>query len=160
MPDEPKLHPTIISAAFTRQVSCILLYDQFRRQLGTNRVSITVQGCKTDGEPYKGCPVIQVPSVDKHLSEVCPIGYNFYQVKADYTEGRLLPDALMTRGQFLLELLEIWGTMKNRLSSALSKTTGAELDLVMEYTKNVYSVNELIDLTYMENGHENEVAPR
>lgn len=133
-------------------VDCHLLYEQFRLNLGTHKVTVTVQGLAPDssGTYRKAGPKLFVPQLEAKLYTYCESGFSHYRVEVDYTAGTLLPDTLMTRAEFLMELLDIWGTMRTRLSPALTKTVGKDLDLVLKLTRSVYSVGELADMGYLE----------
>ena len=143
---EPR--PVVIDLAFCRTVNCNLLYEQFRTQFGTSKVFITVQGCMPDGTPTSKSQM--VPQTDSTLYDVVEKEFKYYVIKVDYTAGKLLPTDTMTRAEFLMELLDIWETMRVRLSPHLSTTIGAELDTVINHTRNVYASAELADLSYLE----------
>lgn len=151
-PVSKTLVPSVIDRKFAETVDCLTLYEMFREKLTGSKITLTLRGCVDEGEKFKATGiVIQIPSLPVKLSTICPTDFDYFAVQADYTQDYLLPNQQMTRAEFLIELLDIWQAMRNRVSPHL-KELGAELDLVMDYTRNIYSVRELADISYLEEG--------
>jgi hypothetical protein len=83
------------------------------------------------------------------LDKFCPSGFANYTVEAEYADSNLLPNQLMTRADFLLEILGIWEQLRTKVSPHLQELA-KEIDLVIRYTQNIYSVSELTDFSYLD----------
>lgn len=115
--------------------------------MDTSNLSVYVQGCTADG--FVVGPRVYVPPADRPLYTYCPKFIAFYKVIVSYTDEKLMHQDLMTRGEFVMELLNIWETMRAKLSPNFT-VINAELDTVIAYTKAAYLTEELGDITYLE----------
>jgi len=144
--------PGVLSRTAAKEVNCAALHRNARELQIGKRVNITVRPCWHNGTLYPDQNhVRRVPDDDVTLESVCTDVFSFFLVQIDYTNGPLDPNQLMTRGEFYIELLDIWETMRTRISPHL-KELGEELDKVIEYTQNAYCAHELVDLDYLKIG--------
>lgn len=155
MTDNPSQHPQAYPSVVTKEVAqtlmCNRIYEAAKYYIGKSTVTLFVTGCElVNVSEFKRVGTrFRIPDNFASLSAFCPEGFTHYVVEAECWSSRLEPDTLMTRGEFLVELLGIWEGLKAKLPMGLGGTLDKEIDLVIEYTKNAYSARELMNMEYL-----------
>jgi hypothetical protein len=145
-----KTHTQIVPKQFTLGINCADLYTLLRQKLGTQGVSVYAQGCIASGTEFRPAgSKVYIPDQSNSITSYCPPGYDFYQINADYSGSSLSPDTRMTRAEFLIEILDIWESLSEK-TNPLLKEIKHEIELVLKYTRNIYSVCELADISYLD----------
>lgn len=150
-PVSKTLVPSLITKAEAAEIICKSLYESTQENLGTNKVAISVRGATTHNFGYSvHTNLTHLPREPKPLLSYCPTGYDYYEVITNFTQDYLPCDQLMTRGEFLMELMNILEAKYKDLSDSTKKTLGPSYLDAIDLIRNTYETRELTDLSYLE----------
>lgn len=141
------LAPAVLSREDSLEWTGIKMYAWFEQILSTSELSIYMSKARRVAGGFQTASTkFLLPHSETILGDYFGVEASHLVVGVEYSYTHLNPNDKMSRAEFLLELLGVWEGMKARLSPALKGPIGAELDLVMDYTKNAYQVTELYDI--------------
>lgn len=144
-----KVNPVLYSKEDAASITCDNMYELLQENLNTRQVAVSVRGVRMGKFRYETLTeVVHIPRDPKSLYDFCPKGYDHYEVVVNYTQDSLLPDQLMTRGDFVMELLAKWQAIEDSLPerSALR----SRFQVASTLLQGTYATHELTDLSYLE----------
>lgn len=150
MPKLPKpLQPQIITLPDAKMMNCHTLYEGFRERVHVDDVLLVITPVTTNGEVLQTLKYV-VPDSLQALSDFCRPGFSSFEISGDYKSTDASPDELMTRAEFVFETLGIWERMLGQLSPLQRQNIGTELDTAASVLRRTYMVEELGDISYLE----------
>lgn len=123
------------------------LYVSFEKRTGTPDIRLTVQGGQWVKEQWLGGDTKNVtrrPGLT--LGSFIGAEYEELRVTARWTLGGLDPKQTMTRGEFVMELLDMWDQLyagMKRLNGSRPSADESALVAAMEVLKSTYNFGEL-----------------
>lgn len=151
----PPVSRSLLASVVTKEeagtINVEKLYEKFKERLLTNKIAISVKGATVHTFGHSThTNMVHLPRDPKFLIEFCPSGYEHYEVKVDYILDFLPPDAVMTRAEVVMEILDIWEAMYNTLDPKKREKDGIGFVEASELLRGTYQVKELANIDYLE----------
>jgi len=156
---KPQTKLSWINRGAAEKINCLQLHRQTKDRLMTSAITIKVAASEStpDGMALRGA-IISVPCVDRPLSNYCEEPWDDFCVYITYTYDGYSPYDLLTRGEFIVQTLDIWESMYARLEK-LNPTVAAEIQVASAYLRSCYLLPELIDMQSTINEIDEIVVP-